>query len=204
VAAIYFATFILILIPLYIAAVLLTLPLWLPLVAAFLAFCGAFVTHLLSMVAVFSFGACWIYSGHRIHRGALTPKQLDGPEEPPIVLEIPPALSSFGEMLECPITRQVMHDPVIATDGFTYERSAIAAWLARSSTSPMTNLPLSGDFRRLIPNRTVKAQIAEWRNVQEKRVEAQKTGVALRLLIKQVVSVAGNVDTLLFGFLEEL
>ncbi|GAQ88943.1 U box domain containing protein [Klebsormidium nitens] len=207
IAAFFFATFILVLSPLYTAAILLTLPFWAPLLATFLAFCATFVTHLLSLVAVSLCGAFWVYASFRIQRGApAIPQRSDGPEEPPIfVREIPPALSNFVEMLECPITRQIMRDPVIATDGFTYERSAIAAWLARSPTSPMTNLRLPGDWWQLIPNRTVKAQVAEWREMQQTRAKEERTSdFALRRLVKKVASAAGSVDTLLFGRLEEL
>lgn len=35
-----------------------------------------------------------------------------------------------------------MVDPVIAADGFTYERSAIQAWLQAHDTSPVTNQTL--------------------------------------------------------------
>lgn len=45
-------------------------------------------------------------------------------------------------------------DPVIAADGFTYERSAIEDWLSRKGTSPMTNQPLVHCF--LTPNLTVR------------------------------------------------
>ena len=34
-------------------------------------------------------------------------------------------------------TQEVTEDPVIAADSFTYERSAIAAWLRSHDTSPM-------------------------------------------------------------------
>lgn len=34
-------------------------------------------------------------------------------------------------------TQEVTEDPVIAADSFTYERSAIAAWLRHHDTSPM-------------------------------------------------------------------
>lgn len=97
-----------------------------------------------------------------------------------------------------------MRNPVIATDGFTYERSAIAAWIARNPTSPMTNLPLTGEYRRLIPNRTVKAQIAEWQEMKDKQEKAEKRVVEFRSFVKGVASVAGSVDTLLFGGLDEL
>ena len=52
-------------------------------------------------------------------------------------------------------------DPVIAADGFTYERSAIEGWTARKNTSPMTNdeLPHLG----LIPNLAIRSLIQDMR-----------------------------------------
>lgn len=93
-----------------------------------------------------------------------------------------------------------MRDPVIATDGFTYERSAIAAWLARSATSPMTNLPLPNEFWRLIPNRTVKAQIREWQEILEKEEQGpDRADGSLRRIVKKVAGFAESVDGFLFG-----
>ena len=43
-----------------------------------------------------------------------------------------------------------MVDCVIAADGFSYEREAIASWLQHSSVSPTTGQPLQ--HRRLVPN----------------------------------------------------
>lgn len=44
----------------------------------------------------------------------------------------------------CPITREVMRDPVVCADGFTYERAAIEEWfLSGKLTSPMTNSTLA-------------------------------------------------------------
>lgn len=42
----------------------------------------------------------------------------------------------------CPITHSVMSDPVIASDGHTYERDAIERWLTTHMTSPMTGAQL--------------------------------------------------------------
>ena len=55
--------------------------------------------------------------------------------------------------LLCPITQEVMVEPVIASDGFTYERSAIERWLdmGPDRRSPTTNAPLPS--RTLVPNR---------------------------------------------------
>lgn len=43
---------------------------------------------------------------------------------------------------ECPITREPCVDPVIASDGHTYERDAILQHLMRDRTSPLTRAPL--------------------------------------------------------------
>merc|ERR1711924_489863 len=52
---------------------------------------------------------------------------------------------------KCPITMEVMRDPVVAADGYTYEREAIERWLFRDGhiASLRTNLPLTTD---LTPN----------------------------------------------------
>ena len=38
----------------------------------------------------------------------------------------------------CPITKQLMEDPVICSDGHSYERNAIEDWLVKHDKSPMT------------------------------------------------------------------
>ena len=60
----------------------------------------------------------------------------------------------------CPITTEIMSDPVMAADGHSYERSAIERWLATKSTSPMTGEALVQSF--LAPNHTLRRQIREW------------------------------------------
>ncbi len=60
----------------------------------------------------------------------------------------------------CPITQEVMVEPVFAADGYTYERMAIEAWVAGHSTSPMTNLPLQ--HQQLTPNLGLRSAIREW------------------------------------------
>jgi len=57
----------------------------------------------------------------------------------------------------CPITRDLMTDPVICSDGHTYERYAIEEWLRSSSRSPKTNQRLAS--RELIPNHAMRNTI---------------------------------------------
>ncbi|KFQ37814.1 WD repeat, SAM and U-box domain-containing protein 1, partial [Mesitornis unicolor] len=67
----------------------------------------------------------------------------------------------------CPITRELMKDPVIAADGYSYEKDAIGNWLSKKRrSSPMTNLPLPSLV--LTPNRTLKMAISRWLETQHK------------------------------------
>ncbi len=43
----------------------------------------------------------------------------------------------------CPISNEIMLDPVVCSDGHTYERAAIETWFSGHLTSPVTNLPLA-------------------------------------------------------------
>lgn len=65
---------------------------------------------------------------------------------------------------KCPITQGLMKDPVIASDGVSYERSAIEAWFKRPSpaTSPKKGTPVAN--KTLLPNDNLKILIAEWRD----------------------------------------
>ncbi|WJX14501.1 hypothetical protein P8452_04754 [Trifolium repens] len=61
----------------------------------------------------------------------------------------------------CPIVQEVMEDPYIAADGFTYEEEAIRGWLdSGHDTSPMTNLTL--EHTDLVPNYALHNAIREW------------------------------------------
>ena len=52
-------------------------------------------------------------------------------------------LTSQYISLTCPITKELMQDPVHTTDGHVFERHAIEDWFKRSNTtSPMTGEPL--------------------------------------------------------------
>ncbi|KAL5814511.1 hypothetical protein ACOSQ4_025152 [Xanthoceras sorbifolium] len=61
----------------------------------------------------------------------------------------------------CPILQEIMHDPQVAADGFTYEGEALRGWLENGrNTSPMTNLELSN--LHLTPNHTLRLAIQDW------------------------------------------
>ena len=81
-------------------------------------------------------------------------------------MEIPQALI-------CSITMELMEDPVLLSgDGHTYERKAIAEWLSRKNTSPMTNELLESN--KLVPNRAIKTQVSDWKEKQAALQEAKQ------------------------------
>lgn len=49
---------------------------------------------------------------------------------------------SMNACLHCPITLDIFQDPVVASDGHTYDRFAMIAWFAEHDTSPLTNMVL--------------------------------------------------------------
>ena len=59
----------------------------------------------------------------------------------------------------CPITHNLMVDPVFTADGHPYERDVIAAWLATRDTSPLTNEILA--HKHLTPNVALRTLISE-------------------------------------------
>ena len=67
----------------------------------------------------------------------------------------------------CPITLEIMTDPVIASDGHTYERDAITKWIRSKGKSPMIQKPISS--ATLVPNYNLKSQIREFLGKLEKK-----------------------------------
>jgi hypothetical protein len=61
-------------------------------------------------------------------------------------------INNIPEEFICPITLEIMVDPVLCEDGHTYERKSIER--LTNSISPLTRQPI--DKRKLIPNRALK------------------------------------------------
>ncbi|KAL8119994.1 hypothetical protein AgCh_017213 [Apium graveolens] len=62
----------------------------------------------------------------------------------------------------CPILQEVMYDPHIASDGYTYEHKAIQMWVDRHNVSPVTKQRLQ--HKMLTPNHTLHSAIQAWRS----------------------------------------
>jgi hypothetical protein len=65
---------------------------------------------------------------------------------------------------KCPISREIMKDPVMIEDGHTYERIHIATWFKKkrnNATSPMTGVKIKN--KKMTPNHTLKSMISAWK-----------------------------------------
>jgi U-box domain len=68
-------------------------------------------------------------------------------------------MENMNPSFYCPITGELMIDPVVDSEGNTYERSAIELWIEGHHTSPITrNIITRYDLR---PNRSLKNAIEE-------------------------------------------
>lgn len=70
--------------------------------------------------------------------------------------------------LICPITGQLMKNPVITQNGQTYEKEAIEEWFTRKKTDPLTRMEIN---THLIPNYSLRKICDEYREKTLKGVE---------------------------------
>eukprot|EP01040_Poterioochromonas_malhamensis_P023163 gene23163-28316_t len=64
------------------------------------------------------------------------------------------------DYFQCPISHEIISDPVVATDGISYERKEIVIWLTHHNASPITNTRLLN--KTLIPNINLRQAIEEY------------------------------------------
>ena len=73
----------------------------------------------------------------------------------------------FPPAFLCPITHELMQDPVIAVDGHSYSRVPIERWFRNHDTSPMTNEQLTSI--QVVPNHTLRKEIEDWQDQNQWR-----------------------------------
>ena len=78
------------------------------------------------------------------HETILRPKRLEGVR--------------LRDEFICPITYELLREPVVAQDGYTYERAAIEKWFLSRETSPLTSVLVT---KMLTPNLTLKKLIQD-------------------------------------------
>jgi serine/threonine protein kinase len=72
--------------------------------------------------------------------------------------------------MECPLTMDIMANPVVASDGRSYDRGALEQWLQEHNTSPITREPIS---QVVYPNRAMKDIIVEFQCQQPLAIGAE-------------------------------
>jgi U-box domain len=92
----------------------------------------------------------------------------------------------------CPLTMEIMFDPVLDAEGNTFERSALFQWLKHSPTSPVSRQPLNE--RMVTSNNALRDTIHEFMGsawvLQRKTVEETKP--EKRMKVEQGDSCIGN------------
>jgi hypothetical protein len=75
--------------------------------------------------------------------------------EQPITTDVP-------KEFVCPISLEVMKEPVMSKDGQNYDRQAILQWLNQGNFDcPLTRRPLKPSY--LLPNHSLKMSIMRWK-----------------------------------------
>lgn len=61
----------------------------------------------------------------------------------------------------CPISLDIMSDPLVSRSGHRFERGAIEEWIGRTGTNPITRETMT--LRDLFPDVTLREEIRFWR-----------------------------------------
>lgn len=69
-------------------------------------------------------------------------------------------LSKIPRQFLCPLTNQIMADPVMTVDGLSFERKAIEMWLSKNEVSPITGETL--ESKATLANIALKRMIEEF------------------------------------------
>ncbi|KAL8504937.1 hypothetical protein ACS0TY_016221 [Phlomoides rotata] len=116
-----------------------------------------------ALIGLVRYGKCVLY-------GASTPRTTSG--QPNAAAEVNPPAD-----FRCPISLDLMREPVIVSTGQTYDRSSISPWIESGhATCPKTGQPLA--HTQLIPNLALKNLIAMW--CREQRIPFESTGVNVK------------------------
>lgn len=119
----------------------------------------------------------------------------------PAAIPLEPLDVQIPYHFRCPISLDLIRDPVTLSTGQTYDRPSIESWFATgNSTCPVTRAPLT-DFS-LIPNHTLRRLIQDWcvanRSFGVERIPTPKQPAEpalIRSLLNQAASGSNPVQT---------
>ncbi|KAF8007680.1 hypothetical protein BT93_K1622 [Corymbia citriodora subsp. variegata] len=121
-----------------------------------------------SLIGLVRYAKCVLYGGST-------------PRKPPAEFRRRKSSSSiaFPSDFRCPITLDLMRDPVVVATGQTYDRESISLWIQSGhNTCPKTGQTLA--HTNLIPNRALKNLISLW--CREQRIPFDASGEAASAL----------------------
>lgn len=92
------------------------------------------------------------------------------------MIAVPEPSKKVPSSFYCPLTMEVMADPVIDTEGNTFERKALLEWLSRYALSPISRQPLNSHL--VVPNHALRDTIhavmgAPWVAKRKEELEVQ-------------------------------
>ncbi len=98
----------------------------------------------------------------------------------------------------CPITNQIFLDPVLAHDGFTYEKDAIKKWFQKSDTSPMTGLQIDNltFIENILIKNTITSFIENNPNLKKQQYQKEKGTYTFNFLIETIREKCLDIDTI--------
>eukprot|EP00597_Dinobryon_sp_UTEXLB2267_P019127 CAMPEP_0201113932 /NCGR_PEP_ID=MMETSP0812-20130820/78113_1 /ASSEMBLY_ACC=CAM_ASM_000668 /TAXON_ID=98059 /ORGANISM="Dinobryon sp., Strain UTEXLB2267" /LENGTH=630 /DNA_ID=CAMNT_0047377511 /DNA_START=50 /DNA_END=1943 /DNA_ORIENTATION=- len=111
---------------------------------------------------------------------SLQPAAPSPPTSPPPAAPLPPF--DVPKHFVCPLSREIMTDPVMTTNGQTYERAFIEKWFQHHSTDPLLNTTV---MKVVFPNRALNEAITDF-NAQYATLKVTQQSVEDKELAVQV------------------
>ncbi|KDO70239.1 hypothetical protein CISIN_1g001733mg [Citrus sinensis] len=103
------------------------------------------------------------------------------------------------ETFYCPLTKEIMDDPVTIESGVTYERNAITAWFEKFETSGDIFCPTTGKklmSRGLNTNVALKTTIEEWKDRNDaERIKVSRAALSLAGSDRMVLEAIKDLQT---------
>lgn len=98
----------------------------------------------------------------------------------------------------CPISMELMRDPVLTTDGLCYDRVGIEQWFAAGNrTSPLSGASL--DATTLLPNIALRQAIEDWEEKHSKVLQRASLTPVMSTPPHSPSDAFGNVTKIGFG-----
>lgn len=80
------------------------------------------------------------------------------------------------DMFRCPLSKTPLTDPVVACDGYTYDKRAILDWFDKGNrTSPLTGAVLKSTAT--LPNHLIRSAVREWADWKARMKQNSDSGI---------------------------